>query len=219
MPSPRLGLTLLTEATSGNEITTNVALQLLEAIVAGAIVDRDLATPPGSPAEGAVYLVAASPTGAWSGQAGKLAVYLSGWYFLTPKDGMQLFIVDEKTPYMYSAVESLWFPMLQRWRTTEEWIGSYNADAGKIYAKTIDFGALPNTTTKSVAHGITGLDLSKHIGFQCTAGDAGVFAAPVPQTVAGITMQILADGTNISITTSADLSAFTTKIRLEYSKT
>ncbi len=222
MPSPRLGLTLLTEATSGNEITCNVAIQVLESMgCAGKMVDRDLATPPGSPTNGQVYLVAASPTGAWAGQAGKCALYLDGWYFFTPDSGRIFFIEDEKCLYCYSSVESLWFPMIPRSRTVEEWTGAYNVDGGKIYAKVVDFGALPALTTKNVAHGITGLDLSKHIKFEGTAGDSGVAAFPLPQNLGslGIYSDFNIDGTNISITTNWDASAFTSKIRLEYSKT
>lgn len=48
------------------------------------------ATPPGSPADGACYLVAASPTGAWAGKAGNFALWFaagSAWLFKTPKAG------------------------------------------------------------------------------------------------------------------------------------
>ena len=34
------------------------------------LVDRDLATPPATPSDGARYIIAASPTGAWTGHAG-----------------------------------------------------------------------------------------------------------------------------------------------------
>lgn len=52
------------------------------------VIDSTLATPPGSPAQGDRYIVAASPTGAWAGQAGKIAVYYgTTWAFYTPKNG------------------------------------------------------------------------------------------------------------------------------------
>ena len=49
------------------------------------------AAPPGSPAEGDRYIVAASPTGAWSGQAQKIATYLgAAWTFSSPLAGLQV---------------------------------------------------------------------------------------------------------------------------------
>jgi hypothetical protein len=47
-------------------------------------------TPPGSPANGDRYIVGASPTGAWSGQAGRIAVWVNAesvWRFFVPKLG------------------------------------------------------------------------------------------------------------------------------------
>ena len=48
-------------------ITHNEALRDLDTLVQLSVLDRDLATPPGSPSAGDRYLVATSPTGAWSG--------------------------------------------------------------------------------------------------------------------------------------------------------
>lgn len=68
------------------------------------VLDRDLVAPPGSPTNGAAYIVATSPTGAWSGQAGKVAVYrssLAAWEFYTPKNGWQVVILDESKLVTY----------------------------------------------------------------------------------------------------------------------
>lgn len=42
--------------------------------------------------------------------------------------------------------------------TDEQFTGKYWIDGRPVYQKTINFGALPNATTKSVAHGISNLD-------------------------------------------------------------
>lgn len=63
-------------------------------------LSRALATPPASPADGATYIVAASPTDAWAGRAGQVAVWVPGtptgaWVFGVPRTGWLAFIEDE----------------------------------------------------------------------------------------------------------------------------
>jgi hypothetical protein len=54
-------------------------------------IEGEAAAPPTTPVEGENWLVAASPTGAWAGQAGKIACRQAGnWLFVTPRDGMTL---------------------------------------------------------------------------------------------------------------------------------
>jgi hypothetical protein len=70
------------------ELIDSEALQVLDVVVSAAIEGLPLVTPPVSPAVGSCYLVGASPTGAWSGQANKLAAFTSGgWRFVAPFDG------------------------------------------------------------------------------------------------------------------------------------
>ena len=69
------------------------ALQLLDVAVSAAVEQAPLATPPASPAVGACYIVAASPTGAWAGRTHNLAAYTSGgWRFLAPLEGMTAYV-------------------------------------------------------------------------------------------------------------------------------
>lgn len=75
------------------------------------VVDKDLATPPGSCADGATYIVAASPTGAWVGHAGDLAVAVglnaaNGWYFRDPEEGITAWVQDENALYRCDAGSS-----------------------------------------------------------------------------------------------------------------
>ena len=61
------------------------------------VLDRDLATPPGSPAAGDTYIVAASPTGAWVAHAGHVAIWTgSAWVFGTPRVGWLAYLEDEQ---------------------------------------------------------------------------------------------------------------------------
>ena len=82
--------------------TVNEALRYLDAFAVKSIIqDRDLTAPPGTCADGARYLIAASPTGLWAGQAGKLAIALgvnatNGWLFVTVAvEGTELWVRDE----------------------------------------------------------------------------------------------------------------------------
>ena len=81
-----LQLPFIMAAQAQKHVTHNEALRALDAVVQLMVLDKDLSSPPGSPAEGARYIVAASPTGAWSGQAAKVAAYQDGaWAFYAPR--------------------------------------------------------------------------------------------------------------------------------------
>lgn len=68
------------------------------------IKDRDLATPPASPAAGDTYIVAASPTGAWAGNAAKVTVWSgTAWVFGTPRVGWLAYVEDEQKLIVYKA--------------------------------------------------------------------------------------------------------------------
>lgn len=96
MPTPNLGLPFIAQGQAQKEVTHNEALNELDAIVQLAVLDRDLAAPPGSPAQGDRYIVGPSPTGAWAGQTNNIALYLDGaWKFYVPKTGWLAWVVDE----------------------------------------------------------------------------------------------------------------------------
>ena len=83
-------------AQSQKHVTHNEAIRALDAMVQLAVLDRDLAAPPGSPAEGARYIVGSSPTGAWSGHADEVAAYQDGaWMLYAPVEGWIAWIADE----------------------------------------------------------------------------------------------------------------------------
>jgi hypothetical protein len=80
----------------------NEALQVLDVVVSAAIEGLPLATPPVSPAVGSCYIVAASPTGAWSGEANKLAAFTSGgWRFVAPFDGLAAVVRSSGSTAVY----------------------------------------------------------------------------------------------------------------------
>ncbi len=86
--TPILSLPLILPAQAQKHVTHNEALLLLDVLAQLVVLDRTRTAPPVSPVEGDVHIVAASPTGDWAGQAGRLATWWQGgWTFLAPRDG------------------------------------------------------------------------------------------------------------------------------------
>lgn len=106
---PQTGATELVASQATPETSVNEMARYLDANVSRSIIeDRDLATPPGSCADGARYLVAGSPTGAWSGKAGQLAIAVganaaNGWLFqVVAVEGFKLYIRDENAEIQHN---------------------------------------------------------------------------------------------------------------------
>jgi len=79
-------------------VTHNEALRLLDSIVQLSVLDRDLTAPPEAPTAGRRWIVAGSPTGAWSGRAGHVATWTDGaWQFSVPRAGWFAHVADEGT--------------------------------------------------------------------------------------------------------------------------
>src|SRR5262245_34467817 len=90
-----LKLPYIVAAQAQKHVTHNEALRALDAIVQLMVLDKDLAAPPGSPVAGDRYIVAASPIGAWAGQAGKVAAFQDGaWAFYAPQEGWIAWVAD-----------------------------------------------------------------------------------------------------------------------------
>ncbi|MBK8083547.1 MAG: DUF2793 domain-containing protein [Devosia sp.] len=95
--SAHLKLPQILPAQAQKHITHNEALAILDALTQLVVLDRDLAVPPASPATGARYIVAASPSGAWTGKATQVAHWDgAAWVFHEPEAGWLAYLADEK---------------------------------------------------------------------------------------------------------------------------
>jgi len=103
-----------------------------------------------------------------------------------------------------------------------------NVNFREVFRMVVDFGALPNTATKSVPHGITTTQDYSFVHIYATATDPGATtitsAIPIPfatPTALANNIQIDVDATNVNITTnSAFYTAYTRCfVVLEYIKT
>lgn len=94
------------------------------------------------------------------------------------------------------------FPGVE-YRTTERWQGS------PVYTKLINFGLLPNATTKSVAHGISGLSnviyINGTIGYSTLLGNNAI-------------ENLYVDYTSVVIKAKGDASGYASFITLKYTK-
>jgi hypothetical protein len=103
----------------------------------------------------------------------------------------------------------------------------------QVLRKVINFGALPNTGTKSVAHGITcipfnagppvtpGTTFTRIYG--CASDTTGLTYIPIPYasvTSSADNVELYVDATNVNITTGSNLSNYVvTYVILEYLQT
>lgn len=93
----------------------------------------------------------------------------------------------------------------EEYRTTER----HNGKA--VYAKAINFGTLPNTNTIDVRHGLTAIEFVRYFGTMSN-GD------PLPRVFGNYRVELGVDSTSISVTSTADYSAYSAIISLYYTK-
>ena len=134
-------------------------------------------------------------------------------------------------PFTFTT-EVLWYKVIVRRRnqvmairnisedysTSETDTGKNWVDGKRIYRKVIDTGAMPNTTVKNVAHGITTIE--NLISISCIAYDGTSYKVwPNAHTTDIYNLYILVNATNVRIESWANESSFTvSKTVLEYTK-
>lgn len=136
----------------------NLNLQVLDTLLFPRALDKDLATPPGSPTVGNLYIVATSPTGAWTGGAGKVAIWTvtatgtGSWTLLTPKEGWRIYVDDENFWYYYGG--SAW--------VQEAPVTAADLQGTGLTANEVGFRKIPQNS-QSTAYTCVAADSGKHI--------------------------------------------------------
>lgn len=101
MTTELLTLDEISSSQSQKEVTHNTALRQIEGRMVRA-KDKDLTTPPGSPANGDTYIIPSGATGVWSGKTNQIAHYYGGaWVYWTPIEGVRLWLNDEDLEYAF----------------------------------------------------------------------------------------------------------------------
>jgi hypothetical protein len=108
--TPNLLLPFIMAAQAQKHVTHNEALRLLDGLTQISVLDRDLAAPPGSPTDGARYIVASGATGFWAGWDGDVAFYASGaWLRLPARTGWVVWVQDEAR--IVVRIGGVWTPL------------------------------------------------------------------------------------------------------------
>jgi hypothetical protein len=105
--TPNLGLPYLDGAQAQKHVTHNEALRILDAAVQIAVRDATRTVPPGAPANGARYVVAAPAGGAWAGWDHAIATWQDGaWTLLAPRQGWCVWSVADDALLVFDG--ALW---------------------------------------------------------------------------------------------------------------
>jgi len=189
MATANLSLDDMTVSQASKHATYNEAIKVFDALLGG-VIDRDLAAEPGSPSDGDVYILPASPTGTnWASfSQNDVVVYReTEWVQLSPFEGFGPFWVnDENILVVYDG--SAWVDALSSMSNGADELASAEVDQLKnIDSNTISnaqWGYVGNLdqdlrTTDDVEHGdVTSKDTAVHPVIRLH-GDAASAAATV----------------------------------------
>lgn len=109
-------------------------------------------------------------------------------------------------------------PIILDYSTTEINTGAKWVDGSAIYKKTVNFGALPNNTTKTVAHNISNPDRIIKVEQSITNGATGALVLSSGNQSGIDEFNLYVTGTNIGIWCSTDRTASNAYITLYYTK-
>lgn len=223
--TPILGIPEAEESTSLPWDVVNLMVRLLEA---GAgyfpVIDRTIATPPGSPADGDRYIVAGSPTGAWTGWADRIAIYVAGtWYDFIPYHGLKA--------YDQAAEESLLFDSASDWvvdtgggsgastsQTGEQISGFIAAPDDKSYKialKMAHGGTITETTTESASGTCTATFKVNSTALGGTANSV----SSTKQSQSHASSNTFSAGDDIVLTVSSNSSCADMSFTIKYTRT
>lgn len=117
---------------------------------------------------------------------------------------------NDKTYGLFTTTEML---------NNERFFGADNQSTRSVFRKVIDFGALPNNTSKTAAHAITWNANTHFVRIYGCATDPSTNSLPLPYSSGTLNknIEVYLDVTNVTVVTSIDYSGYTTcYIVLEY---
>ncbi|HEU0117835.1 MAG TPA: DUF2793 domain-containing protein [Alphaproteobacteria bacterium] len=162
--TPNLALSYIASSQAQKEVTHNAALNDLDFLAQPSVIDHTLSTPPASPATGDAYIIAASPTGAWTGFANCVAGYYSGWSIKAPEAGWMAFTRNDSRVMYYngSSWALLTTPKLDA--TTTYNPGAISTASGQTSsAITVTGAALGDFVIVAAPYDLQGVDATAYV--------------------------------------------------------
>ena len=168
--TPHLNLSYIVSSQAQKEVTHNAALNDLDFLAKTSVIDTTIATPPSSPATGDSYIIAASPTGAWSGFANAVAGYYGGWSIKPPATGWTVWTQNGSRLLYYngSSWALLTTPKLD---VTATWNPGTIANSGgaSLTGLTVTGAALGDLAIVAAPYDLQGLQATAYVSAANTA--------------------------------------------------
>jgi hypothetical protein len=104
----------------------NLALRLIESMCLPVAINFTTATPPTTPAEGDLYVIAPSGTGVWLGKDGYIArwsVAVAAWDIIAPKSGWRIWSQATSNWFVYTGTS---------WVNDSAWLSGSGVPAGSL---------------------------------------------------------------------------------------
>ena len=160
MTTPNINLTELANG-QANYLSANDSFARIDALLQTPVISRTLTAAPGSPANGALYIMGSAWAGIAGSATGRLALWRTGagWIVITPKEGWRFEVAADEVIYRYDGAA---------WQSTDAtgFTGGTLASALNeapavtlASASTVDIGAAAaNTVNITGTTSITGFD-------------------------------------------------------------
>jgi hypothetical protein len=173
---PKLGLLFNSNLNEYYADNFRTFLQALDQLIMGSVVNTTTVVPPTSPNPGDAYLLTLglNPSGAWTGQAGNIAVWntqvtnsgtntqVPAWVFYTPRPGWIVWNTALGGLYVYNG--SAWSPInngiVQPVASYADQVGSGTVSATANVVKTWAFNLEYQVTFGNVAYSVQTADAS-----------------------------------------------------------
>ncbi len=96
-----LSLPLVQQSQAQKEVTVNEALAKIDALLNTGAMSLSLPTPPASPNEGDLYIIGDAAADEWAGRENNITYFDHIWRFITPREGVTLWVNDEDRLYSF----------------------------------------------------------------------------------------------------------------------
>lgn len=106
--TPKLSIGMMSTGSLSKEVIFNEAMVEVDALLARVAASKSVTAPPGSPADGAVYIIPTGASGDWSGHINSIAFYYNGWHYVAPPDKIKFWIQDLSAWYTWNAGTTSW---------------------------------------------------------------------------------------------------------------